>query len=122
MCSGDKMVSCMHLHLTRWGCCRERKKQEKEDARRRVIEEAEKKKADEEEVSSLLNGILMRHGMSSMASKLNLSVLATQAKRQAEEAEKKKASEAKAVREAAKKLVKKERQRLRAINEGGGEL
>ena len=49
-------------------------------------------------------------------------VVATQAKRQAEEAEKKKASEAKAVREAAKKLVKKERQRLRAINEGGGEF
>jgi hypothetical protein len=44
-----------------------------------------------------------------------------QAKRQAEEEEKRKAGEAKAVREAAKKLLKKERQRLRAINEGGGE-
>ena len=45
----------------------------------------------------------------------------TQAKRVAAEEEKRKAGEAKAVREAAKKLVKKERQRLRAINEGGGE-
>ena len=43
-----------------------------------------------------------------------------QAKRLAAEEDKRKAGEAKAVREAAKKLVKKERQRLRAINEGQG--
>ena len=41
-------------------------------------------------------------------------------KRLAAEEEKRKAGEAKALREAAKKLVKKERQRLRAINEGQG--
>lgn len=69
---------------------RERKKQEKEDARRRVIEEQEAKAAAE-----------------------------AAAKKAVEEQEKKRAEEAKKVREVEKKAIKKERQRVRQLCDGG---
>jgi hypothetical protein len=92
---------------------RERKKQEKEDAKRRVFEEAERKKVEEEEVSPSLS-------LFAIFGSISFCPLIGQAKRCVAEEEKRKQEEAKKLREAAKKAMKKERQRLRAINEGAG--